>query len=220
MHFTDYDLVLYDIDGTLVDTGGAGMNALSEAAEQFFGAPAPALDLAGSTDLGIVKNLLDHYGRSNSSIDINDFFDIYHDRLEANLASGRFPGFVHPGVAEHIETFINQGAAIGLLTGNTSRGAAIKMKHFMLDHHFPFGAYGDDFADRNLLGPVALNRASVLYSKNYNPQRTLVIGDTPKDIACAKAMGASCLAVATGQFSVESLQDHGATYVWQNLTIK
>jgi phosphoglycolate phosphatase-like HAD superfamily hydrolase len=220
MHFTDYDLVLYDIDGTLVDTGGAGMAALSEAAEQFFGAPSPTLDLAGSTDLGIVKNLLDHYGRSNSSIDINDFFELYHDRLEANLASGLFAGYVHPGVAEHITTFTNHGAAVGLLTGNTSRGADIKMKHFLLDHHFSFGAYGDDFADRNLLGPVAMNRASLLLGKSFSPQRTLVIGDTPKDIACAKAMGASCLAVATGQFSMESLHDHGATYVLQNLTKK
>jgi phosphoglycolate phosphatase len=220
MRFSDYDLVLYDIDGTLVDTGGAGMSALAEAAEQFFGAPSPALDLAGSTDLGIVKNLLDHYGHSDSSINIDEFFTLYHQRLEENLASGDFAGFVHPGVAEHIETFVNQSAAIGLLTGNTSRGAAIKMRHFMLDHHFPFGAFGDDFADRNLLGPVALKRASDLYGKNFTPKRTLVIGDTPKDIACAKAMGASCLAVATGQFSVVSLHDHGATYVWQNLTIK
>jgi phosphoglycolate phosphatase-like HAD superfamily hydrolase len=94
------------------------------------------------------------------------------------------------------------------------------MKHFLLDHHFSFGAYGDDFADRNLLGPVALNRASLLLGKSFSPQRTLVIGDTPKDIACAKAMGASCLAVATGQFSMESLHDHGATYVLQNLTKK
>lgn len=213
MDFSSFDLVLYDIDGTLVDTGGAGMSAISSAAEQFFGAPSPALDLAGSTDLGIVKNLLDHYGHAQEAVDVAAFFSVYHELLQRNLQSGNYQGKVLPGVAESLARCAQVGAVTGLLTGNTKLGAAIKMQHYLLDHHFPFGAFGDDHADRNLLGPVALERAEKWHAKEFHPSRTLVIGDTPKDIACAKAMGARCLAVATGHFREEQLRDYGADYV-------
>jgi phosphoglycolate phosphatase-like HAD superfamily hydrolase len=95
------------------------------------------------------------------------------------------------------------------------------MRHYGMDHHFRFGAYGCDHADRNRLGPVALERASRHAGRSFSPGETLVIGDTPKDIACAAAMGARCLAVATGSFRpdglsgadqiAESLEDHA---VW------
>jgi len=91
-----FDLVLYDIDGTLVDTGGAGMHAIMTAAERYFGAPSPALDLAGSTDLGIVKNLLDHYGHSAELMDVEEFFGIYHPLLEQSLCSQQYAGKVRP----------------------------------------------------------------------------------------------------------------------------
>jgi phosphoglycolate phosphatase-like HAD superfamily hydrolase len=91
------------------------------------------------------------------------------------------------------------------------------MRHFGLASHFPFGAYGCDHADRNLLGPVALARASAHSGRSFSAQETWVIGDTPKDIACAHAIGARCLAVATGQFSAESLEAHRADRVVESL---
>jgi phosphoglycolate phosphatase len=84
-------------------------------------------------------------------------------------------------------------------------------------HHFPFGAYGSDRADRNLLGHIALERALAVTGKKFTPDRTLIIGDTPKDIACAHAIGARCLAVATGHFTADQLEQAGADWVLGSL---
>jgi phosphoglycolate phosphatase-like HAD superfamily hydrolase len=108
---------------------------------------------------------------------------------------------------------VRPDAALGLLTGNTAAGSAAKMRHFKLDGYFPIGAYGSDHADRNQLGPIALDRAAVHFGRNFTPSETWIIGDTPKDIACARALGARCLAVATGNFSTEALAAHGADEV-------
>jgi phosphoglycolate phosphatase-like HAD superfamily hydrolase len=104
-----------------------------------------------------------------------------------------------------------------LLTGNTEQGAGIKVRHFGLADYFAFGAYGCDHADRNRLGPIALQRAEAHAGKAFSAKETWIIGDTPKDIACAKAIGARCLAVATGSFSIEQLQSHGADLVVASL---
>jgi phosphoglycolate phosphatase-like HAD superfamily hydrolase len=128
--------------------------------------------------------------------------------------AGGFPGRVLPGVVELLDDLSRSaGITVGLLTGNIAGGAAAKMRHFGLDRHFSVGAYGCDHADRNLLGPVALERAAGHAGRSFSPAETVVIGDTPKDIACARAMGAPCLAVATGRFSVDELRDAGATRV-------
>lgn len=194
------------------------MMALQQAAEAYFGAPAPTLDLAGSTDLGILQNLLDHFQYDESRLDAMAFFDCYHHHLEVNLSSGKYLGKIYDGVRESLESFQNQQVALGLLTGNTERGARLKTSHFELYQYFPYGAYGDDFADRNLLGPVALSRAAKHHGKTFLPKSTLVIGDTPKDIACAHAMGAKCLAVATGAYGMDALRAHGADWVVASLT--
>jgi phosphoglycolate phosphatase-like HAD superfamily hydrolase len=91
------------------------------------------------------------------------------------------------------------------------------MRHFGLDHHFGFGAFGSDHADRNLLGPIALERAVRHNGRDHSAARTWVIGDTPKDIACARAMGARCVAVATGRFTVRELEAFGADRVVESL---
>ena len=211
-------LWLFDIDGTLVDTGGAGMRALQEAAAECFGGSGPPLDLAGSTDLGVVAGILDHFGRSHAAGETERYFDSYHRRLEWNLTHGGFPGRVLPGVAALLESLAElPGVTVGLLTGNTAAGAAAKMNHFGLERHFAFGAYGCDHADRNLLGPVALERASRHAGREFSSADVLVIGDTPKDIACARAIGARCLAVATGNFSADQLREAGADHVVESL---
>jgi phosphoglycolate phosphatase-like HAD superfamily hydrolase len=110
-------------------------------------------------------------------------------------------------------------ATVGLLTGNTAGGAASKMRHFGLAHHFAFGACGCDHADRNRLGPIALERAVAHAGQTFTAAETWIIGDTPKDIACAHAIGARCLAVATGQFSAAALEFHGADRVVETLDL-
>lgn len=211
-------LYLFDIDGTLVDTGGAGMAALKEATREVFGHEGPPLDLAGSTDLGIVANIHTHFEIEPTRERIETYFEVYLGRLDWNLTHGGFPGRVLDGVPELLAGLTKlPDATVGLLTGNTAGGAAAKMRHFGLASHFPFGAYGCDHADRNRLGPIALKRAAAHAGKSFSPAETWVIGDTPKDIACARAIGARCLAVATGQFSAAQLEAHGADQVVETL---
>lgn len=212
-------LYLFDIDGTLVDTGGAGMAALNEATRIMFGDDGPPLDLAGSTDLGIIANIHSHFGIDPTPERILAYFEIYHGRLDWNLAHGGFPGRVLDGVITILDELASRpGISIGLLTGNTAGGADRKMRHYQLDARFPFGAYGCDHADRNLLGPVALERAAAYAGRSFSPAETLVIGDTPKDIACAHAIGARCLAVSTGRFSRQELERRGADHAVESLT--
>lgn len=204
-------LYLFDIDGTLVDTSGAGMRSLQEASLLLFGHEGPSLDLAGSTDLGVVAEIHAHFGVESTVERIECYFSTYLDCLERNLAGGNFPGKVLDGVPEILaELSSRSGNTLGLLTGNISGGAASKMRHFGLAHFFPFGAYGCDRADRNLLGPIAVERAFQHTSRTFRPEDIWVIGDTPKDIACAHAIGARCLAVATGRYSVTELSSAGA----------
>ena len=211
-------LYLFDIDGTLVDTGGAGMAALKQATREVFGDEGPELDLAGATDRGIVGSIHRHYGVEFTDEAFENYLTVYHERLAQNLARGEFAGRVIDGVSpllRHLEA--DDSSALGLLTGNTAQGAGIKVRHFGLADYFAFGAYGCDHADRNLLGPIALQRAEKHTGKSFTADETWIIGDTPKDIACAKAIGARCLAVATGNFSISQLQSHGAELVVASL---
>jgi len=200
-------LLLFDIDCTLIDTGGAGMAALKDAARELFGADGPELDLAGSTDSGIVMGMLEHFGNSISD---EEFYQVYLTKLGPSLAA--FSGRVLPGVESLLSDLTQSEATLGLLTGNLLEGARAKMIHYGLDTYFSMsaGAYGDDHHDRNKLGPVALKRASKEFGQTFQAENTVVIGDTPKDIACGKAMGAITLAVATGNFSVDQLASYGA----------
>lgn len=211
-------LLLFDIDGTLVDTGGKGMAALRKTALEVFGGDGPPLDLAGSTDLGILENLYVHFKIDATDEHSHKFFEAYHRHLETSLESNPAEGKVLDGVFELLEKLaVKNNAQLGLLTGNTSRGAEIKLRHYGLKHHFTFGAYGSDRADRNLLGRIALERAFAMTGRVFHADQTLIIGDTPKDIACAHAIGAKCLAVATGRFTANQLEDAGADWVLGSL---
>ena len=200
-------LLLFDIDCTLIDTGGAGMSALKQTACDLFGAEGPELDLAGSTDWGIVRGMLEHFG---SDIELEEFYRIYLQKLSPNLAS--FAGKVLPGVTSLLDDIADSDAVLGLLTGNIAQGAKAKIDHYGLAGYFSIevGAYGDDHHDRNQLGPVALERASSKHGIDFQAEQSVVIGDTPKDIACGQAMGAATLAVATGRFSIAELKGFGA----------
>ena len=112
----------------------------------------------------------------------------------------------------------NYEVFIGLLTGNIEEGARIKIKHYGIEKYFMFGAFGCDHFDRNKLGPIALERARQNHGLQFDSQETFVIGDTPKDINCAKAFGARSLAVATGSFSCEQLMDYDPDYLLDDLS--
>ena len=201
-------LLLFDIDGTLIDTGGSGMHSLREATKETFGDYGPPLDLAGSTDSGIVRNLYTHFGEVESQEKTERFYDCYLGHLSQHLKSETYPGILLPGVRELLEALAvdKESFALGLLTGNTAEGGWQKVRAYEIDHYFPVGSWGDDHWDRNELGPIALERAAAHYGLAFSPKETWIIGDTPKDIACAQAIGAKCLAVGTGRFTTDQLQ--------------
>jgi phosphoglycolate phosphatase len=212
-------LYLFDIDGTLVDTAGAGMAALKQATVAIFDNEGPTLHLAGSTDLAIVSQIHGHFEVEATRPRFEAFIQLYLEKLEWNLAHGGFQGRVYEGVDLLLQELANHPeACVGLLTGNAKGGAASKMQHFGLSGYFAFGAYGCDHADRNLLGPIALHRAASHAGRSFAAQETWVIGDTPKDIDCAHAIGARCLAVATGEYSADALRAHGADQVVNSLS--
>lgn len=211
-------LYLFDIDGTLVDTGGAGMTALVETTTAIFGDSGPKLDLAGSTDLGIVLGIHAHFNVEVTQERIDAYFAVYQQRLDHNLAQRHFNGKAFEGAVSLVNALASTPeATLGLLTGNIASGARSKVNHYGFGNYFPFGAYGSDHHDRNLLGPIALERAMAHTGRSFTAANTWVIGDTPKDIRCAHAMGARCLAVATGQFTASQLRDHSADAVVESL---
>lgn len=210
-------LILFDIDCTLVDTGGAGLDAIAATAREVFGDEGPPLDLAGSTDSGIVRGMFAHFGRPYEASVEEEFYRTYLPKMQANLHDHSYGGRVLDGVSELLVSLEQEGHTLGLMTGNIERGAIIKASHYGLAGHFGFGSYGDDHWDRNQLGPIALARAEEASGRKFSVSEILVIGDTPKDVACAHAFGAKCVAVATGKFTEEELIACGSDRVVRDL---
>jgi phosphoglycolate phosphatase-like HAD superfamily hydrolase len=198
-------LLLFDIDGTLLDTGGAGAGALLDAAEELFAVrreDLPPLDLAGATDGGVIRQLFQDARHEFGEEKAEAFRDFYLRRLGERMHGPGFAGRLLTGVAALLSHLQGEnGYAMGLLTGNLRRGAQIKLERFGIDHHFADGGFGDDGVHRNELGPVAVRRMEEATGRAFRSDQVIVIGDTPKDIACAHAMGARCIAVGTGRFN-------------------
>ena len=192
-------LLLFDIDGTLLNTGGAGMRAFVTAFEDLYPdkvagqGGVPDIDFAGSTDSGIVMGMFEQLKITDSSEERERFYETYLGLLKANMNASTDKGGLLNGVGELLESlngYYRDGKVLpGLLTGN-------------------FGAYGDDHHDRNRLGPVAVQRASDFFGRDLISATVTVIGDTVKDIRCARAFGARVLAVATGSISLSELAGH------------
>jgi phosphoglycolate phosphatase-like HAD superfamily hydrolase len=215
-------LLLFDIDMTLLETGGAGIRALRSAFREVFALPDSdeiPLDLAGATDSGIYLEFISKRGFGTSAPPVEEFFKVYHRHLETNLSTSS-DGRALPGAMDLLENLRSHGLHHpALLTGNTRRGAGAKLARFGLDAYFlsEHGAYGDDHHDRNQLGPIALERVHRATGRAYTGSEVVVIGDTPKDIRCARAIGAMAVAVATGGHGMPELIDAGADLVVPSL---
>ena len=205
-------LLLFDIDGTLLDTQGAGLSALLNAAEEVFAVSRdelPPLDLAGATDGGVVRKLFADAGVSMTAALADRYRLVYLRHLQQQLHAPDFTGHLLPGVPELLAGLhADESLHLGLLTGNLRHGAFLKIRRLGIDSYFEEGAFGDDAEDRNLLGPIAVRRMNAIINLRFHADDVIIIGDTPKDIACAAAFGARCLAVATGAFSVAKLETH------------
>lgn len=212
------DLLLFDIDGTLLRTRGAGRDALDEAFRTVLGweDATAGISLAGATDGGIVAGVAARFGVRWSEgpppFDVDAVRTAYLAALARRLAE---PGRVErcPGAREILDA-LDGRAHLALLTGNWRAGAALKLGAAGLDIPWIDGAFGDDHADRNCLVPVARARAD---AAGIRYRRVVVIGDTPADIACARAGGAVAVAVETGFASREDLARAGADLVLPDL---
>ncbi len=199
-------LILFDIDSTLINTGGAGVEALKLASKKRFGIDddLTGIEIAGRTDSGIVRQILAKHGIQPNAEELRRFFETYLELLARQLPICE--GRILPGIVELLEHLAAQShTTLGLLTGNLARGAQLKLEHYGLWKFFPFGAFADDHHDRNELGAVACARAHEHTSWEFAPSSVDVIGDTEHDVACGKTIGARTIAVATGSRSCEAL---------------
>ncbi|MES1254318.1 MAG: HAD family hydrolase [Acidobacteriota bacterium] len=218
MHRT---LLLFDIDGTLVLTGGAGIRGMLRAFEEVFG-PAPDADsisMAGRTDAWVIRALAAACGVEPTPADLLTFRDAYLKRLPVELQKPGPRKGIMPGVRELLEALVvRPDMHLALLTGNYERAARAKLEYFDLWRYFVGGAFGDDAVDRNHLFHQALAAASVLGGRIDHTRRAIVIGDTPFDIACARHGGGRSIGVATGGHTLDELRAAGADSVFEDLT--
>ena len=196
---------LFDIDGTLLASGGAGKAALETAFTEVFGiALRVQIPYSGRTDRAIARDLLTQHGLDASEAHWDKLQAGYLARLPDSL--NRHHGRVLPGILALLQELRKRGdVAIGLLTGNVRAGARVKLGHFGLFEHFAFGGFGDNHFDRDDVAREALAAVHGHVGKHIVPERIWVIGDTPLDVRCARAIGAKVVAVATGAHTVEQL---------------
>jgi phosphoglycolate phosphatase len=214
-------LMLFDIDGTLVLTGGAGLRAMTRACEEIVG-HASALEgipVAGRTDWIILQDTLARLGRTLDQTLFDALRARYVDYLrEEILQPGKGFNGPLPGVDRLLAALApRDDVHLGLVTGNFEAGARIKLERFDLWRYFKCGAFGDDAADRNQLVPVAVKRAAACGIPEIDAADVIVVGDTPHDVACAQAVGATPVGVATGGFTAEELRACGASIVFDTL---
>jgi phosphoglycolate phosphatase len=213
-------LVLFDIDGTLVDCGGQARTAFADALTHVMGATGglAGYDFSGKLDPRIVVDLLMTMGfsREEAVRRMPDVRAAYLERLERTLQVDKMK--LLPGVAELVDALHERDdVALGLLTGNWEQGGRIKIGRFDLNRYFPFGSFGDDAYDRNDLPPIALKRAGDLHATEFTPEHTIIIGDSLMDIECARAHGIRCMAVATGKTDASVLAAEKPEWLLESL---
>jgi phosphoglycolate phosphatase len=211
--------LLFDIDGTLIDSGGAGVRSLNLAFEEMFSLrdAFSTVSMAGKTDPQILGEALTLHGIKSQNGVVPEFYRAYLRHLTEQIENGE--GHVKPGMREALDILMDRKDFIlGLLTGNIEEGAAIKLEHFCLRSYFVAGAFGSDAEDRNRLLPVAVEKLSCATSIKVPFTDCVIIGDTPRDVDCAKPYGAFSVAVATGPYSSAALSAAGADVVFEDLS--
>lgn len=213
-------IVLFDIDGTLV-RGGPAKHAFVDAMRETYGTPGDfeRVSFAGKTDPQIARELLAGAGLAHEAIDegLEHLWSRYLGYLEARLADD--PVAVLPGVPELLDALaLLDDVGVGLLTGNIAGGARLKLSSGGLWGHFSFGSYGSDHEERDELPAIAVDRARELWGDRVSAGGAIVVGDTPRDVACGKAGGTRTLAVATGAFSATDLRSTGPDHLLDDLS--
>ena len=211
--------ILFDVDGCLISTGGAGTKAWRYAFDRLHGIPA---DIGQFTEGGMTDPTVGRLtfvrviGREPTDREMARLLAAYLDRLVVEVE--RSPGYrVMPGVASQLPRLIDDGVLLGIVSGALEAAAHIKLARGGLNRFFCFGGYGSDSSDRSELTRLAIERAGRIHGHPLDAARLLVVGDTPRDIDAAHAAGAIAVGVATGKYSVEALRDAGADHVLSTL---
>jgi phosphoglycolate phosphatase-like HAD superfamily hydrolase len=214
------NILFFDIDGTLIDSGGAGKLAMETAMHTEFGmsAPTEGVPYAGRTDRAIIADLLRYHALEASAGNVERLLRSYLGHLPQCLTQRH--GHALRGVRELLDALHGrEDVVLAVLTGNVEAGAANKLAYFNLAHYFPWGGYADEWVERNDVAHAARLRAERHLGHAIDERITLwVIGDTPHDVTCGRAIGAKVVAVATGSHTVDQLQLSAPDHVVPDLT--
>ena len=211
-------VVLFDIDGTLIRSGGAGARATQKVMRDEFGIEQPqSVPLHGCTDRGIARDLFALHGLANSAENWNRFIATYLKLLDEELANS--PGEVLPGVELVLDSLARRSDVyLGLLTGNVRLGAQAKLRRYGLAHHFRGGGFGDLHPDRDDVARAARQHVEQELGHPAKATSWWVIGDTPADVRCARAINAKVVAVATGGSDPHALRQSAPDLFLDDLT--
>ena len=211
--------ILFDVDGLLLTTGGAGTRSWRWAFNELHGIPA---DIGKFTEAGMTDPVVGRLtftsviGHEPSPEELAQVISHYLLRLPEEVAAS--PGYkVLAGVEELLPRLTKAGFLLGITTGAVEAAAHIKLARADLNRFFSFGGYGSDSADRGELTRKAIARAGEILATELDPQSVLVLGDTPNDISAAHAAGAVGVGVASGHFSTDELRAAGADFVLESL---
>jgi len=214
-------LLLFDVDLTLINSGGAGRKAMMRAFEELFGGSngLKKVSFAGRTDVAIFKDGLKQRGVEWSPDKETQFKERYLAYLKTEIEKPNSSKHIEPGIPELLsQLHAQEEVTLALLTGNWRQGAQIKLEHFELFHFFRFGAFADDSEFREKLPGIAYERFRRIFDKEIPPHDVYVIGDTPRDVACARPFGAKSIAVATGLFSFNELKEARPNHVFRDFS--
>jgi phosphoglycolate phosphatase len=217
-------VVLFDVDGTILLSYGAGRTAMEASLREHFGTAGPSsYRYDGKTDKLIVRETMRLQGFTDADIDarMDAVLARYLENLQTALVAGdRRAAYALPGVYALLDEVDRaDDLVLGLLTGNVVAGAKAKLDAVRLDFdRFVVGAFGSDHEDRPQLPPIARERASALLGYEVPGDRLIIIGDTPADVHCGRGVGARAIAVATGGFSVDELAAHSPAATFADLS--
>lgn len=214
-----YVVILFDIDGTLINSGRAGAASWRMAFDELYGIPA---DIGNYTDTGMTDP---DVGRQTFAAVLHreptraEFAKLLERRLHylyQTVAESK-DYRVLDGATDLLAQLLHDGYLLGIVTGNLEAAAHIKLHRARLNRFFSFGGYGSDSTDRGELTRTALSRAALVYGEEVSPAQCLVVGDTPHDVEGAHAAGIACVGVASGKFSASQLREGGADFVIASL---
>jgi phosphoglycolate phosphatase len=211
-------LLLWDIDGTIIRTKGAGETAMNRAFKEVFNLDANlyAIDYSGRTDPLLGRMLCEYYGIPDSPTKNQAFVDAYVRNLSVILAET--PATLLPGMGV-LEMLANRNDCLqALLTGNVQSGGKCKLESVDAWPFFAFGAFADCCYDRNELGPKALEIAQDDFGVAFSKAQTFVIGDTPRDVECGQQIQAQTIAVATGKYSLDELAESEPDFLFEDFS--